>query len=63
MTRQEEFQTELRALIGKYGVDISLEHTGGGEYAIEFYARSKWDANGDMIHAGVDFQCKYFDRE
>lgn len=63
MTREEEFKKELRTLIGKYGVDISLEHIGSGEFVIEFYARSKWDANGDKIRGGVDFQCKYFDRE
>lgn len=61
--RNEEFKQALRALLVKYGVDISLEHTGGGEYAIEFYASPKWDEEGDMVHGGVDFQCQYFNRE
>lgn len=61
-TIEEEFKKELRALIVKYGVDISLEHTGGGEYEIEFYAQPKWDAEGDKIHGGVDFQCTEFER-
>lgn len=62
MTREEEFKKELRALIVKYGVDISLEHTGDYEYAIEFYAQPKYDSEGTRIHDGVDFRCKEFER-
>lgn len=61
MTRQEQFQEELRALLGKYDVSISNAHQGSGVYEICFFSAPEWeDVNTPVPFSGIDFQCRYF---
>ena len=62
MTRQEEFQAELKALLKKYDAEIYLEQTGAWEpnYNIVFYGESKWGDEG-LVHEGFEFSGGYFD--
>tara|TARA_R110002126_G_scaffold98116_1_gene228399 strand:- start:378 stop:587 length:210 start_codon:yes stop_codon:yes gene_type:complete len=65
MSREEEFKEELKALLGKYQVEISLEDSGTGNwhphYVISFYGSAKWDKDGEPIHESFDFTGRYFD--
>lgn len=62
MTRQEEFQEELKALLKKYDVEISLQDVGtwDNDNIIVFYGNTKWDIDGDIIE-GFEFTGRYFD--
>ena len=62
MTRQEEFQAELKALLKKYDAEIYLEQTGSWEanYNIVFSGNSEWGDEG-LVHEGFEFSGRYFD--
>jgi len=62
MTRQEEFQAELKALLKKYDAEISLQDVGtwDNDNIIVFYGNTKWDIDGDIIE-GFEFTGRYFD--
>lgn len=62
MTREEEFQEELKALLKKYDVEISLQDVGtwDNDNIIVFYGNTKWDIDGDIIE-GFEFTGRYFD--
>ena len=64
MTRQEQFQSELRALLGKYDVSISTEHQGGVVYETCFFSAPKWgDVNTPVPFSGIEFKCRYFNKD
>lgn len=62
MTREEEFKEELKALLKKYDVEISLQDVGtwDNDNIIVFYGNTKWDIDGDIIE-GFEFTGRYFD--
>jgi len=63
MTRQDQFREELKALLGKYDVEISLEQVDFDTHMIEFYSKPEsYEDNGTPIN-GIDFRCRYFDCE
>lgn len=60
MTRQKQFQEELRILLGKYDVEISGEEDDDGRPVIEFYSKPEtYEDDGTPI-GGIEFQCSYF---
>ena len=67
MSREEEFKEELKALLKKYQVEISLEDSGSGswhpDYIISFYGSAKWDKDGEPIHEVIYFKGSYFNGE
>jgi len=63
MTRQDQFQEELKALLGKYDVEISLEQVDFDVNVIEFYSKPEsYEDNGTPI-GDIDFQCRCFDKD
>jgi hypothetical protein len=62
MTRQEEFQAELKELLKKYDAEIMLEQTGSWDmsYEIAFSGNSEWGKEG-LVHDGFEFRGCYFD--
>ena len=62
MTRQEEFQAELKALLKKYDAEITLQDIGtwDNDNIISFYGNTKWDIDGIIIE-GFEFSGGYFD--
>lgn len=64
MTIQEQFQEELRSLLGKYGVSISTEWLGNGDYKTIFFSPPEWeDVSTPVPFSGIDFGCRYFDKD
>ena len=63
MTRQDQFQEELKALLGKYDVEISLEQVDFDTHMIEFYSKPETYENDGTPVGGIDFQCRYFDKD
>ena len=61
MTREEEFKEELKALLKRYDVEISLQDVGtwDNDNIIVFYGNTKWDIDGDIIE-GFEFTGRYF---
>jgi len=66
MSREEEFKEELKALLGKYQVEISLESSSKGnwysDHRIQFFAYPIYK-DGDCIAGGIDFEGSYFHGE
>ncbi|CAB4127428.1 hypothetical protein UFOVP84_182 [uncultured Caudovirales phage] len=63
MTRQEQFQEELKALLGRYDAEISVEYNDDDRPIIEFYSQSdSYEDDGSPI-GGIEFQCSYFDKD
>ena len=62
MTRQEEFQAELKTLLKKYDAEISLQSFGtwDNDNIIAFYGDAKWNKDGELIHEGFEFTGRYF---
>ena len=63
MTREEKFKEELKALLKKYDVEISLQDVGtwDNDNIIVFYGNAKWDKDGGLIDDGFEFTGRYFD--
>jgi kynurenine formamidase len=62
MTHTEQFQTELKALLKKYDVTMSIEErtvSWNTEADINFHSYAKWDNEGNMITDSIDFTCNY----
>ncbi len=65
MTIQEEFKQELKLLLSKYQVEITLATTTGRryrDYSIAFYANAIYE-NGELMHEEINFNGSYFDGE
>ena len=63
MTREEKFKEELKALLKKYDVEISLQDVGtwDNDNIIVFYGNAKWDKVCGLIDDGFEFTGRYFD--
>ena len=61
MTRQEQFKNELRELLIKYDVEISLENDDADRHVIEFFSYPiSYEDNRTPV-GGIVFQCRFFD--
>lgn len=62
MTRKEEFKEELKSLLKRYDVEITLEDRGlwQSDNIISFYGNAKWDKDGGPIHGDFEFTGHYF---
>jgi len=63
MTRQEQFREELKALLTKYDVEISVQHLDYDDARIEFYSKPEsYEDNGTPIN-GINFRRRYLDKD
>lgn len=60
MTRQEQFQEELKALLAKYDVSIDI---GGSQSGIEFFSKPESYEDDRTPVGGIAFWCRYFDKD
>ena len=58
--RQEEFKNKLLALLHEYDVEMQVEektrHWECYADGISFYSCGKYDTDGNLIEAGIDFK-------
>jgi hypothetical protein len=61
MTREEKFKEELKKLLKKYDVEITLEDRGlwQSDNIISFYGNSKY-YEGELIYGEFEFTGRYF---
>lgn len=63
MTRQDQFQKELKALLSKYDASISTPCE-NGVIGVQFYSAPEWyDQNVPVEGTGIDFICDCFDKD
>lgn len=66
MSREEEFKVELKALLKKYQVEISIESSSEeswfDDYKIQFFSYPIYK-DGDCIAGGIDIESTYFNGE
>ena len=59
MSTEAEFKKELKELLDKYQVEISIVET-TGSFTIAFFSYDIFDEYGEVKHEGVDFNGSFF---
>ena len=60
MSTEAEFKKELKELLDKYQVEISIVETQTGSLTIAFFSYDIFDEYGEVKYEGVDFNGSFF---